>query len=778
MKRLRFLDLVIFSISVLFLSGFLNIIPAENDPEKEILVYFTSGVDRAAKGEVSAQIGSMIVKNTLANFNIGEDKITSAFPDFSESDTLIKTLEGRTVGLPNMAKIFRIQVPDDKARESVIDSLKKLPNVLFAEVNGRISVDLLPNDQNFSYQWEFQAGSSVGKICAPEAWDIFQGSSSIKIAIIDEGVDRTHPDLNGKVSGQTTVYGYHGTHVADTAAAQTNNNTGVAGVDWNAQILAKAFNDGTEDGDPYIYQIVTEAVNEGSHVLNNSWKLLNKNGTPGRYSTTVRIAFAYAYKQNRIAVATIGNTGNTTNTVQYPGSFGQGIIAIGATDQSDVHANFSTYGSAIDVAAPGVSILSTFRNGVTFSDPNYEYISGTSMAAPHVTGIASLLKGYNSSLYNDDIEHIIQISADDITTYPATTGWDQYTGYGRVNAKKALDYLCSPYTINHLTASGGYSYSSTGTYTATMLGVEGLSDGVYIVKRYEVRKSVNFGQVFQSSPYVWGRGVVTNGFSAANPNFGMGWCDKVSSTNSSATLKTYIYKVWTISGTYLGWFPTTVSNITWAYTVLGVPVPLSVTISGPTYLSEGETGTFTANPSGGSGTYTNYQWWYRYDGEIEPLEKSVPSAKLPPVGTWYYLEDREGDQSITFGPSYNFSLKCTVTDSKGSTATDVHTAIVEGLTLDLSIPDQLTVSDNSPNPFNLVTTIKYGIPESGLATITIYSITGQKVKTLVNDHLSAGYHQVQWNGTNNFGSEIASGLYILELKSGSDHVMKKLMFAK
>ena len=107
----------------------MNIIPAENDPKKKF-VYFTSGVDRAAKGEVSAQIGSMIVKNTLANFNIGEDKITSAFPDFSESDTLIKTLEGRTVGLPNMAKIFRLQVPDDKARESVIDSLKKLPNVL------------------------------------------------------------------------------------------------------------------------------------------------------------------------------------------------------------------------------------------------------------------------------------------------------------------------------------------------------------------------------------------------------------------------------------------------------------------------------------------------------------------------------------------------------------------------------------------------------------------------------------------------------------------------
>ena len=743
----------------------------------EILVYFSSGIAKV-KNSDSFQIDDMEIVNVLGKFGMDQSNVSFAFPDFKESDTLHYDDKYRVIKLPNMSRIFKVKVPENVKRKDIIEELLKLQTVLFAEPNGLAAPSAIPNDTYFSYQWGLKNGSTERDIHATQAWDIYTGSSNNIIAIVDGGIDKTHPDLENKVFGGDNGYGWdgHGIHVAGIAAASTNNEAGVAGVDWYAKIHSQRVDNTDDQG---TYNAIVSAVNYSTavYVLNNSWSLVDEDDGP-RYSSTVRMGFTYAYKMNRVAVVSMGNYYSTyPNQVYYPAGFGQGIIAVGATTSSDTRRPTSSIGDHIDVVAPGTSILSTYRDGASFSDPNYDYLSGTSMAAPHVSGIVSLLKGYNSSLYNDDIEHIIQISADDVNSlsYP---GWDQYLGYGRVNAKKALDYLRSPYTINHLSASGGSSYSSTGTYTATMFGVEGLSDGVYIVKRYEVRKSVNFGQVFQSSPYVWGRGVVTNGFSAANPNFGMGWCDKVSSTNSSATLKTYIYKVWTISGTYLGWFPTTASNVTWAYTVLGVPVPLSVTISGLTYLSEGETGTFTANPSGGSGTYSNYQWWYRYDGEIEPLEKSVPGAKLPPVGTWYYLEDREGDQSIIFGPSYNFSLKCTVTDSKGSTATDVHTVIVEGLTLDLSIPDQLTVNDNSPNPFNLVTTIKYGIPESGLATITIYSITGQKVKTLVNDHLSAGYHQVQWNGTNNFGSEIASGLYILELKSGSNHVMKKLMFAK
>ena len=755
----------------------------ERNLEREILIYISQDSlnfpnSSEEKNPASLDITSKQLKNTLEKLDL--KSIAKAFPDALDSDTIKVREDGVKVGIPQISRIFRFIFNDKADIDSAISLLSKEPSVIFAEKHSNMQIQ---TDDYYSNQWHLNntgqtGGTSDADIDAPEAWSIYTGSSSVKIGVIDTGVETSHDDLNGKSSGDTPEsYPYdghsHGTHVAGIAAAIHGNVGKVKGVDANALIISKKIFSGyycVYAGDDVAYNKIVSAVNSGANILNNSYG-------GSSYSTTLRIALAYAYKMNTAAVASMGN--DSTDTPYYPAAFGQGMIAVGATNYNDIKANYSNYGNHIDVSAPGGdgylgeqrSIQSTWRGN------SYEKISGTSMATAQVSGIASLLKGYNSNLYNDDIEHIIQISVDDanVTQYP---GWNQYLGYGRVNAKKALDYLRSPYTINHLSASGGSSYSSTGTYSTALFGVEGLSDGIYTVKRYEIRKSVNFGQVFQSSPYVWGRGVATNGFSNESPNFGMGWCDKVSSTNSSATLKTYIYKVWTISGTYLGYFPTTASNVTWAYTVLGVPVPLSITISGPTYLSNGETGTFTANPSGGSGTYSNYQWWYRYDGEIEPLEKSVPGAKLPPVGTWYYLEDREGDQSITFGPSYNFSLKCTVTDSKGSTATDIHTVIVDELTLDLSIPKQLTVSDNYPNPFNLVTTIKYGLPESGLATVTIYSITGQKIKTLAKDRLPAGYHQIQWDGTNNFGSVIASGLYILELKSGSDRIMKKLILAK
>lgn len=324
--------------------------------EKEILVFFSSGVERAESGQPPV-VSSQGVQQVLNKFGISRQDVQPAFPEFNERDTVIIMPDGRRVNRPNMARIFRILVADPTDREMLIQDLKLLENVGFAELNGRADVDVVPNDEYYSFQWSLQEGGGIGRIQAPEAWDIYTGNSTTKIAIIDLGVDGTHPDLSGKFSGHTTIFDHHGTHVAGIAAAKTNNlQVGIAGVDWNAQILAKSFIDGSESGDPYLYQIIMEAVNEGSHVLNNSWRL----APTGRYSTTVRIAFANAYKLNRVSTATIGNTGPTENIVQYPGSFAQGIIAVGSTSSQDVVSDFSTRGNSIDVAAPGEDILSTY----------------------------------------------------------------------------------------------------------------------------------------------------------------------------------------------------------------------------------------------------------------------------------------------------------------------------------------------------------------------------------------------------------------------------------
>lgn len=744
-------------------------------------------------GLISASLEQVVflspqLRATLLSY--GVDLVKKAFPEFVPADTLKITSEGWIVKSLDLSRVFTLRLPAGADRKEIINALVRFPDVIYAEPNANATLRVIPNDQHFNLQWNMHnsgqfGGTSDADIDAAEAWDVYQGSSSVLIAIVDGGVSTNNTDLSVRVSGNTGSSD-HATHVAGIAAAKGNNSFGVAGVDWNCSINSQIIGD-----IPQQAQAVKNAVNAGARILNNSWGQGTNN-----YSVTLADAFAYAYKNNAVSCNAMPEEGSPED---YPNAYGQGIINVGATTNIDQKTWYSFARDYIDVAAPGGNADGIQQHDIysTFPNNGFGYMAGTSMSAPHVTGIASLLKGYSSSalgktLYNDDLEQIIKISADDIndpndpTTGP---GWDQGTGTGRVNTKKALDLIRSPNVVRQWKASGGSSVGNTDYYTMVFYSTPGLATGVYIVKRYEVRKTVNFGQVFQSTPHVWGRGVGTNGYSAANPNFGMGWCDVVSHNNSSVTLKTYVYKVWTIDGTYVGWIPTSPSNVTWNYTVLGIPAPLSVNITGPTYLSWGETGTFTANPSGGSGTYINYQWWLRNDeGGIEQFANNGVTPLAPPYGEWIYQPQWEGYQTITIGPHYDFSLKCKITDSDGNTATDIHSVIVGGIAKGVTqhtpvaaieaIPEQLILIGNYPNPFNPTTSIKFGLPDAMPVEISIYSITGKKVRTLINQDLSAGYYQVNWDGTDKSGNKVASGIYIYTLKAGSKRLTSKMLFAK
>lgn len=485
-------------------------------------------------------------------------------------------------------------------RNGLIRALKSLPEVLYAEPDGDATTNLIPVDGMFGQQWNMRNLLVPGAdIHAEPAWDIFTGNPNAIIAVIDAGVDINHNDLAAKVNGGDVGFtlGFdpavgqfsHGSHVAGIAAAVTNNNNnnGVAGVDWQARIHSRNVIN-NNSGDAGISQGIINAVNFSPNVwtLNHSWGLINSDGTPGRYSTTVRSAFANVYRNNRVSCIAMGNfhTGapNADDVAGFPAGINSGVIAVGATDINDGIAGFSARGQHIDVSAPGVNILSTNFNN------NYVVLSGTSMATPHVAGLASLLKGFNTNLANDDIEQIIRLTVDDVNA-AGFPGFDNQMGFGRIDAQRALQNLQAPNQLFQLNVTGGTIFSTSGNETKIFLGFPGLPDAAYTVRRSEVRTNVTFPTAMCNMLGAWGRGVGTTGYrEEQGTSYGEGICEVVPGTltNSGATLRTWIYEVWSINGQYLGFYPRSANNVIFQYTVLGVASPSAINGTNPLCSSE------------------------------------------------------------------------------------------------------------------------------------------------------------------------------------------------
>jgi thermitase len=304
--------------------------------------------------------------------------------------------------------------------EATIEKLKKDPNVEYAEPNYYLHASYTPNDPYFSSR---QYGPQ--KIQAPQAWDIAEGSGA-KIAIVDTGVQSNHPDLAGKVVGgwdfvdndSTPQDGNgHGTHCAGIAAAVTNNSTGIAGTAPKASILAvRVLNNSGSGTWTAVANGITYAADQGADVIS-----LSLGGTVG--NSGLQQAVDYAWSKGSVVVAAAGNAGNTAPN--YPAYYSN-AIAVASTDQNDNKSSFSTYGSWVDVAAPGSSIYATYPTST------YASLSGTSMATPHVAGVAGLLASQGRSASN--IRAAIENTADKIS------GTGTYWAKGRVNAYKAVQY--------------------------------------------------------------------------------------------------------------------------------------------------------------------------------------------------------------------------------------------------------------------------------------------------------------------------------------------------
>ncbi|SFM27846.1 S8 family serine peptidase [Methanolobus profundi] len=311
--------------------------------------------------------------------------------------------------------------------QKAIDALSKNPNVELIEPDGiaQITAETTP--------W------GIDRVNAPGAQALGITGSGVKVAVIDTGVDYTHPDLAANyLGGYDYVNGdndpmddhSHGTHVAGTVLG-IDNEEGVLGVAPNAGFYAlKAADASGSVSYSDLIASINWAVNNDADVITMS--------LGGSYSSTLKTACDNAYNSGVVVVAAAGNTGGS---VIYPAGY-DSVIAVSATDSNDVKASWSSYGSQVELAAPGVSIYSTMPGS------SYGYKSGTSMATPHVTGVVALLlstdvSGTTLDLDNDgtwdpaEVRARLQSTATDI----GDAGKDTYYGYGLVNALAAVSDL-------------------------------------------------------------------------------------------------------------------------------------------------------------------------------------------------------------------------------------------------------------------------------------------------------------------------------------------------
>jgi thermitase len=330
--------------------------------------------------------------------------------------------------------------------------------VEYAEPNYIIRAVLTPNDPYFSSQW------GLTKIGAPQAWEVTTGSSDLTIAIVDSGIDLDHPDLSGKIIlGYDYVNGDwvpdddygHGTHVAGIAAAWTDNGQGVAGVSWGARLMAlKVLNAGGSGSYANVASAVTYAADNGAKIINLS--------LGGDFdSQTLHDAVIYAHNAGCVLAAATGNDGGSA--VLYPAKHAE-ALAVAATGSTDQRAWFSNYGPEVDVAAPGVSIYSTYLGG------GYTSMGGTSMATPHVAGLAALIWSACPGYTNNQVESRIERTAVDL----GATGWDQYYGHGRIDAWHAVapDLEASPQSVAFLADDNTDPIPSSQTVSVLNTGCE------------------------------------------------------------------------------------------------------------------------------------------------------------------------------------------------------------------------------------------------------------------------------------------------------------------
>ena len=421
----------------------------------------------------------------------------------AELDKVLKGHNGKAIGRVRQINLHIVEVPA-QAEEAVARALAKNPNVKFAELDLLVNAEQVPNDPQYASAWH------LPKIQAPTAWDNSQGAG-VTVAILDSGVDATHPDLAGQViagwnsadsTTNTSDISGHGTKVAGSAAATANNGIGVAGVAGAARIMPVRVTN-SSDGSAYFSAIasgLTWAADHGAQVANISYDMLTT-------SSSVSSAAQYMNSKGGVVVVAAGNTGTDRGYSDSPY-----MISVSATDSGDVKASWSSFGYHVDVAAPGVGIWTTTNGG------GYGAVNGTSFASPVTAGVVALMKAANPSLSPATLEQVLENTATDL----GGAGWDTSYGYGRVNAAAAVQSALQTQNIDSQAPSVSITSPASSN---TVAGVTAVN----------ISATDNVG-VTRVDLYANGALVASD----ATAPFGFSW-DTTTQADGSATLVAYGY---------------------------------------------------------------------------------------------------------------------------------------------------------------------------------------------------------------------------------------------
>lgn len=391
-------------------------------------------------------------------------------------------------------RLFIADVSPDASVAETVRALARNPDVEYAEPDAvaRITgnaAPLIPNDQWFTSQWALQntgqpvnsvTGTAGADINAPAAWDISTGSASIVLAVLDTGIAMNHPEFAGRLVKQYNILTLgatdpaddngHGTAVASIAAATGGGGQLIAGVDWQCKIMPVKV---IKANGSAAYSDIISGL---SYAASNGAKVINLSVAGTAVSQALQDAVSNAQAQGAIVVASMGNDNtDTTTTPYYPAAYSN-VIAVGATNSKDQRAvpfysgeAGSNYGGKIDFVAPGDLLI-----GLSYSDPTQVTAwSGTSVAAPIVSGTITLMLAVNPALTFDQVYAVLKTGARDQVglTTEDTQGWDEYYGWGRIDAYRSLVAAQGTNFISQIAVGGGYTtiftFSNTGSATVS-----------------------------------------------------------------------------------------------------------------------------------------------------------------------------------------------------------------------------------------------------------------------------------------------------------------------